>query len=391
MENKPLTIMCIITGSGRAGSDQLAFNIAKGLKGIGHRVIWGCPSDCYLIGDARKYGLEIFNIFPSGSKDMTVVSALVRFCNDEKIDIVNAHHSYARHMVLSARFRGLKAKIVFTRHCILRTVPYFGKFFHNFLVDMNICVSNAVRKSLVHSGIWPSNAVTVYGAVDVKTFENVSAEKIERARKKYADKRAFNIGIVGRFPSDENFDPKNPTIKGHEVLFKALAEFREEFNLLVVGPWKERDIKCVKLLANYTRLSMDRITFCGYQEDITPFYKIMDLNVLPSPDEGLGLSLIEGMAAGAPGIGTNPGGIKEIIKDGVDGFLFGPKDSSDLAAKIRHIIERKELRTSFVERGREKVRKSFTIERNVLKTQEIFYSLLKQESGSPLKTISEEC
>jgi len=376
MEHKPLNIMSIITGSGRGGSDQLAFNIARGLKRNGHRVIWACPSDCYLIGDARLHGLEIFNIFPSGSMDKMIVPALLRFCEDEKIDIINAHHSYARRIVLSARFRGLKAKVVFTRHCILRTVPLLGKVFHNLFADMNICVSNVVRKSLIQSGIWPGKAVTVYGGVDMEKFDNVPSEKIAQTRDKYAKGSAFNIGIVARFPSSEHFNPRSTTIKGHEVLFRALGEIKEDFDLFVLGPWKERDIECAKLLANYAGLNIEKITFCGYQENIAPFYKIMDLNVLPSPDEGLGLSIIEGMAAGVPCIGANAGGIKEIITDGVDGSLFSPGDSRHLAEKIRHIVERRELRTSFIECGRKKVRKKFTIERNVFETQKIFYSLL---------------
>jgi len=367
--------MLIVSGSGRSGSDQLAFNIAKGLKRNGHRVIWSCPSNCYLMDNAREYGLEIFDIFPSELKDIMVVPAIVRFCMDNKIDIVNVHNSYARRIALSARLRGLKAKTVFTRHCILRTLPYLGKLFHNFFVDINISVSNVVRKSLIHGGLWPSKVVTVYGGVDIEKFENVPPWKIEQARESFACRKAFNIGIVGRFHSSENFNPMNPTRKGHEVLFKALGKTKKDINLLVLGPRKEIDLKNARVLAQHNGLNPDKITFCGWQEDITPFYKIMDLNVLPSPNEGLGLAIIEGMAAGVPCIGTNGGGVKEIIKDGVDGLLFSPGDSKDLADKIQFIIERKELRAALISSAKEKVRKTFSIERIVLETQKIFYSL----------------
>jgi len=376
MASRSLTLMSIISGNGRAGSDQLAFNISKGLKNKGHRMIWGCPPDCYLIDDARKAGLEIFNISRSGPEDMTVVPALVDFCKEERVDIVNVHHSYARHMILSARFRGPRPKIVFTRHSLSREIPLLGKFFYNFFVDMNICVSNLIRKSLILGGVWPRRAVTVYGGVDIDKFENVPAEEIRKARERYADRRVFTIGIVARFPSSEHFNPKNPTIKGHDVLFGALAGLGEDFNLLVIGPWKERDIESAKLLAHYKGLDLRKITFCGYKEDMTPFYKIMDLNVLPSLNEGLGLSIIEAMASGTACIGASSGGIREIISDGVNGLLFRPGKSRDLMEKIRLIIENEELRSSFIARGKETARKMFDIERNVLETEQIFYNLL---------------
>jgi glycosyltransferase involved in cell wall biosynthesis len=241
---------------------------------------------------------------------------------------------------------------------------------------MNICVSNLIRKSLIRSGVLPGKAVTVYGGVNLDTFENVPSEKTRQAREDYADRGVFTIGIVARFPSSAHFNPKNPTIKGHDVLFKALADLGEDVNLLVIGPWKEIDIESAKLLARYKGLDTDKITFCGYKEDIAPLYKIMDLNVLPSLNEGLGLSLIEAMAAGTPCIGANSGGIREIISDGVNGFLFGPGRSRDLEEKIRLILEREDLRSAFIARGRETVRELFDIEKNILETEKVFYGLL---------------
>jgi hypothetical protein len=142
----------MISDNGRGGSDRLALDISKGLKRLGHRVIWGSPYGGELTEEAVEAGLETYNLSPSGWVDMTGLTAFLKFCRDEQIEIVNAHHSRARHMLLLAKLRGLDSKVVFTRHCILSGVPYVSAFYFN-LIDMNIAVSNAVKKSLLRGGI----------------------------------------------------------------------------------------------------------------------------------------------------------------------------------------------------------------------------------------------
>ncbi len=374
MGNRLLTIMNLISDNGRGGSDRLALDISKGLKRLGHRVIWGCPSYCDLIEEAAEAGLEIYTPYPSGLVGMRGLSAFIRFCRDEKIDVVNTHHSHARHMLLLARLRGLASKVVFTRHCILSGLPYVGAFYFN-LIDMNIAVSNTVKKSLLRGGISANRAVAVYGGIDIDKFSNPQAEKVEMIRNRFSHGGTFNIGIVARYTGGKKFKPDNPTMKGHEFLFGAISSLPGDFNVLILGVWGERDIECLKLVAEHNGLSPQKLTFCDFQKDIAPFYKIMDINILPSVNEGLGLTLIEAMAAGVPCIGADSGGIREIIDNGVNGFLFQPGNSNDLSEKIRILQKDTETRGLFIRNGRQKVVQHFDIKQTVTETEKIFYSL----------------
>lgn len=377
MANKPLTILNLLSDEGKGGADRLALDIAKGIKQRGHRVIWGCPANSCLIDEAINAGLEIYNLYPSGARDLKALPDLIKLCRQEHVDIANAHHSHGRLMLLLARLRGLKAKVVFTRHCIKKEVPYISSFFHNFIVDMNIAVSNTVRKSLLKSGIWTGRAVTVYGGIEQDKFENIPAKTGNQLKEKYACSGSFNIGIVARFHTGRTFHPGQPTMKGHEILFKALAGLNINFNVIVLGVWVKGDIENLKLVAGHNGLAADKLIFCGFQKDIAPFYKMMDLVVLPSANEGLGLTLIEAMAAGIPCIGTDDGGIREIITNGVNGFLFKKGNHSDLADKIKTVCENKTLRDLFILNGKKKVKKMFRIENTVSETEKIFYGLLK--------------
>ncbi len=93
--------------------------------------------------------------------------------------------------------------------------------------------------------------------------------------------------------------------------------------------------------------------------------------------ESFGMVLIEAMACQTPVIGTNVGGIPEVINDGVDGFLVPPQDSNALALAISKILADKELATRMGQAGEVKVKEKFTWETRAALTKEVFEACLK--------------
>ncbi len=376
MPDRPLTVMNLLSEEGRGGSDRISLDLSIGLKRRGHRVIFGAPSHCILNQEAADAGVEVFEIFPLDSRDSDSLPGFMRFCRENRVDIVNAHHSRSRHLLLNARLRGLRSKAVFSRHCILRTMPFLGAFFYNFVVAVNIAMSEVIRKSLIRSGILPSRAVTVHGGINLDRFREAAEEKVREVRAAYVREGSVAVGMVARMQHAGAFNPAKPTLKGHEVLFQALNRLPVDFTLLLLGPWERHDIANLTTLAQYHGLDASRISFCGFQQEMAAFYRAMDINVLPSPDEGLGLAVIEGMAAGIPSVGADAGGLAEVITDGRDGLLFRPGDSRDLADKMRAIIDSRPLRERLVAGGRETAGKRFGADRMAEETERVFYSLL---------------
>jgi glycosyltransferase involved in cell wall biosynthesis len=101
--------------------------------------------------------------------------------------------------------------------------------------------------------------------------------------------------------------------------------------------------------------------------------------VLPSlaPMESFGMVLIEAMACQTPVVGTNIGGIPEVIEDGIDGFIVPPDDSNALALAISKILADKELAARMGHFGKAKVEETFTWDTRVNLTKEVFASCLK--------------
>ena len=102
------------------------------------------------------------------------------------------------------------------------------------------------------------------------------------------------------------------------------------------------------------------------QTELPGLYSAADVFVLPSivndrgETEGLGVVLLEAMACGTPVIGSDVGGIPDIVKDEETGLLARQKDPDDLASKILRVFEDQNLRQRMIEKGLAFVRMNFS-------------------------------
>jgi len=87
----------------------------------------------------------------------------------------------------------------------------------------------------------------------------------------------------------------------------------------------------------------------------------MDVFVLPSSHEGLGLSIIEAMGAGLPVVGSTAGGIPEVVTDGETGLLFESDDPPALAGCLRRIVASPELARRLATAGKAFAERQFGI------------------------------
>ena len=165
--------------------------------------------------------------------------------------------------------------------------------------------------------------------------------------------------------------------KGVEYLIKALRFLdSEKFELHIVGDGPERN--------RLEKEADDTVFFHGYLKGkaLEEMYKDADVFVLPSIvdrkgyTEGLGTVLLEAVSCGVPVIGSNVGGITDIIVDGETGILVPEKDPEAIADAVAEISENNDLMMKLTSNAKEFVSEKFSW----LSITEKFYNLYKKLS-----------
>jgi len=158
-------------------------------------------------------------------------------------------------------------------------------------------------------------------------------------------------------------------IKGGHTLIKSFRRIKNSsIRLHIFGGGM--DEKYFKDLAKGDK----RIIFYGqvHNEEFQKFYKMADVSVMPSEYfETFGRIIIESFRVGVPVIGSNIGGIPEIIQEGHTGFLFGPGSVEELKNILEDVINNKE---KLKEMGKNCINsaKKYSVENNIYKFEEVY-------------------
>jgi glycosyltransferase involved in cell wall biosynthesis len=122
----------------------------------------------------------------------------------------------------------------------------------------------------------------------------------------------------------------------------------------------------------------NRIFFLGFVENLPDFLASLDIFVLPSRTEGLGIILLEALAGGVPVLATRVGGIPEIITSETHGLLVPAQDPEQLAAGIEKLWEDEGLRRTLVKKGKERIRERFLLQDMLIKTGQVYEAVTRE-------------
>ncbi|MCG6919452.1 MAG: N-acetyl-alpha-D-glucosaminyl L-malate synthase BshA [Acidobacteria bacterium] len=132
--------------------------------------------------------------------------------------------------------------------------------------------------------------------------------------------------------------------------------------LLMVGEGPERS--SAQALARRLGV-LDRLRFLGTQQDIAEIAAMADVFLLPSELESFGLSALEAMACGVPVVGSDAGGLPEVVRHAESGFLLPVGDVEGMAARTIEILKDDERRRAMGEAARHRVESLFDADRVV--------------------------
>lgn len=169
--------------------------------------------------------------------------------------------------------------------------------------------------------------------------------------------------------------------KGHMTLLEAAPSIIREIpnvKFLFVGEgYLRQDLERIAL----SKGLKDYIIFTGFRNDIPQITATFDIAVLASFFEGLGRVLLEAMVLEKPVVATNVGGIPEVVKDGVNGFLVPAGDSHLLAETIIKLLKDENLRRDMGRVGRKMIDEKFSAKKMVGDIERLYGVLLKKEGA----------
>jgi glycosyltransferase involved in cell wall biosynthesis len=171
------------------------------------------------------------------------------------------------------------------------------------------------------------------------------------------------------------FDP----VKAQDILIRAaaiLAKDHQDFMIEFVGDGPTKQ-DCLNLVSELQL--QDRCIFHGF----IPHSEVLNrmasayASVLPSRSDNCPYALIESMAVATPVVASRVGGIPEIIRDGIDGFLVPPEDPEALADKLRELMEDPQLRETMARQARQHFLERFELQGAMAQQVEWLESLLE--------------
>ena len=349
-----------------AGSTNSISYLAKGLAARGHLVTVGCRKESLLY--EMLEGSKVIRVpmtFRSRF-DLTNMRQIRDAVKKYDIQIVNAQSSWDRYTSIFAKvFFRLDVRLFHTRRQKPRDVGYWlkRKFITNF-TDKVIVISDGLKEVFIQEGFKPHEIQVIHNGMPLERYNQWSTERVNELKKKFQIKEGdIVVGCVSRY-------------KRQEYIIEAMAKLnRPEIKIMFVGIERE-------ILAPYIQKFglKNEMIFTGpvADADVLNYYKLFTVNVLASTMDGFGLVLLEALAMECPVIASNFGGIRDIIKDGENGFLYPNEDLSVLAGKIEEMISNEALRAKFIESGKKMVNK-FSIE-NTITNYEKFYTSFVNKS-----------
>jgi glycosyltransferase involved in cell wall biosynthesis len=319
----------------------------------------------YLREKARVVSLNNLGREISLIRDILALIEIRRSLRKLQPDLVSAHSAKAGLLVRIGAI-GLKIPVIFTAHGWAFTEgvsPFRRKIFLLLerlvtpLAAKIICVSEYDRELALSSKLGPPERFVVIhnGMPDISGAKELSDPAKEESK----------FLMVGRFDDQ----------KDHELLLRATKEV-DGFALTLVGGG--RLLGKAQGLAKALGLK-GRVKFTGRMIETKELFASHQGYLLISKWEGLPRSIIEAMRAGMPVITSDVGGCKELVEDGVNGYLVPRGDLNTLISRLRYLANSQALRVSMGNESRRRYENGFTFDRMFEKTFKVYRQVISRD------------
>lgn len=353
-----------------AGGEAQVLGLTLELMRRGHQADLLCDPRGRLFERARRAGVQCYPLAIRNALDVHAGIKLRRLLAARRYDVVHFHTSRAHSLAPYAR--GLAGARVVTRRMDYRPNRLFAPWLYHRSVEGVAAISEGVADALAEAGVERSRITIIPSGIDPARFRPPTETERIAARTQWGLAAGdFAIGTVGVL------EPR----KGHRVLLAALAAMLNDptarparpLRCLIAGDGTLRETLC----GEASRLGLgEQVRIVGQLEDPRQLLWALDLFVLPSLKEGLGVALLEAMASGLAVIASAVAGAGTAV-DGGCGIAVEPGNVAALGGALARLAESDELRRSLALAARARVLERYTIAASAEATLKFYFNSLE--------------
>ncbi len=371
------------------GSGVVATELGKLLAERGHEIHFITHSIPFRLGQFNKniffHEVEVndYYVFRYPPYDLALASKMAQVAKMQQLDLLHVHyavpHAVCAYLAKQMNNDGLKT--VTTLHG----------------TDITVLAQDESLKDLIRLAIHQSDAVTA-----------VSNDLIEETRRlldittpidltyNFVDKRVYYPRDITSLRSDyaepdekilmhiSNFRPVKRVGDVIDIFAKVSSQIKAKLLLVGEGPELSR-MQC-----KIRELGLEeKVVFLGKQEDVAQVISLADVLLLPSEKESFGLVALEAMACGVPTIGSNAGGIPELVTNGETGYLSDIGNVEEMADNALRLLTNQQLHEQFRQACLFRARNEFCNDSITRQYEQIYYRVLGMEVELPAMVCSD--
>lgn len=365
------------------GSGVIATELGKKLAERGHEIHFITSSmpfrleKVYVNVYYHQVEISHYPVFQYPPYDLALAAKMAEVIDREKLDILHVHYAMPHAIcgILARDMAKHPVKIVTTLHG----------------TDITILGIDNTLKPIIRHGIEQSDAVTaVSESLLQQTVEMLEIKK--------------EMDVIYNFINEQEYYPKKVTelrhqfqLKQSEKIMVHISNFRKvkrvqdiidtfkivnesvPSKLLLIGDGPEYS----NMVQHVYELGLEtEVQFLGKQNNVSDILSMADLMLLMSEKESFGLVLLEAMACGVPGIGTNIGGIPEVLIHDKTGYIVELGDTRQTAAYAIELLSDAEKQKQFSEAALEHVHAHFSSDKIVDQYEQLYDRILEEGKRS---------
>jgi len=383
MFKRKIKVLHIITHLELGGAQKTTLGLIKRLNKENFEIHLLTSSQGYLVKELEKIKdikfkfithlkrrIDLFN-------DFFAFIELFNYIKKNRFDIVHTHSPKAGFL---GRWSAKLAKVPIIIHTVhgfpiyskenilLKKIYIWLERLTSLITDRLIVVCKSDLEKGISNGIGSKEK---YVLIREGIENNFSINRFSCKIKKDS---SYLIGMVGCLK------PQKAPLDFVKMAFLVKQKFPHTgFILIGGGPLYKRVKKEIK------KLNLEKeISLLGWREDAIDLISLFDIFVLTSLWEGLPLVILEAISLGKPIVATNVDGIREVVKNGENGFLVEPGDYFDLACKVNLLLEDRNLREKISRNNLSlNLFSEYNLDTMTKKTEELYFKLMEVKNVSP--------